>query len=117
MCVASQCGGDDGLGCDALTDANKKALCNTLFACVRRTSCAVDSAAVCWCGSDVDPNTCASTPGAAHGPCMAEEVAAAETTVLADISARYTNPAFASGAVHNRIACEKDLCATVCPPR
>jgi hypothetical protein len=113
-CVAANCA-DDGPGCSSLTGA-KAALCDTLFACVRRTNCGAVSNSVCWCGTASVP-VCSSTAGAANGPCLAEEVAAAESTDLALISARYTRPDFASGAVHNRIACEKDLCAAVCPPR
>jgi hypothetical protein len=114
-CVAANCAAE-GPGCSSLSDPTRRALCESLFACARRTNCGGQNNAACWCGT-VDLNTCTSVPGAADGPCVAEELAAAETTVLGAILERFADPAWASGAAHNRLLCEFELCPDVCPPR
>ena len=94
----------------------RRALCESLFACARRTNCGGQNNAACFCGT-VDLNTCLTVAGAANGPCLAEELAAAETTVIGAILERFADPAWASGAAHNRLLCEFELCSDVCPPR
>lgn len=105
-------GPGEGPGCVSLTGA-KRALCDTLLACVRRTGCAAVLSATCFCGT-ATPNLCATQAGVADGPCVAEEMAAAESMEPVVISARFLDPAFASGAVHNRLNCERELCLKAC---
>jgi hypothetical protein len=111
-CVAANCT-EDGPGCGSLATPAKQALCTTLSRCIRRTDCNTASNSICWCGTTSIPQ-CTSGGAPATGVCKDEEVAAAESTDPAQISQRFTNPTFASGAAHNRFACEKDFCATEC---
>jgi hypothetical protein len=115
-CVQANCSAE-GPGCGSLSaNPTRMALCDSLFACARRTNCGGMNNSYCWCG-DVDLNTCTSTAGAAAGPCLAEELAAAESTSPGTILERFTHPDYASGAAHNRLLCEFELCTDVCPPR
>jgi hypothetical protein len=114
-CALTNCAAD-GPGCDSLSDPTRRALCDSLFACARRTNCAGQNNAACWCGT-VDLTTCTTVAGAANGPCLAEELAAAESTDPGIIVTRFTDPAYASGAAHNRLLCEFELCPDLCPPR
>ena len=115
LCVLANCEAE-GPGCSSLTDATRRGLCESLFACARRTHCGGQYNPACWCGT-VDLRTCISVAGAAEGPCLAEELAAAESSDPATIVSRFTDPVYASGAAHNRLQCEFELCADVCPPR
>ena len=115
-CVAANCAAE-GPGCASLPPSSpRRAICDSLFQCARRTNCAAENAAWCWCGTTAIP-ICVTVPGAANGACLAEELAAAESTDPATIARRFSDGSFASGAVHNRLACEADLCANECRSR
>jgi hypothetical protein len=111
-CVAASCQ-EDGPGCTSIANPQKRQLCEALSRCMRRTQCATASSSVCWCGA-TPIATCSTTAGSAAGPCLAEELAAAESTDPATITERFMNPTFASGVAHLRSACEKESCLTEC---
>jgi hypothetical protein len=63
---------------------------------------------------DVGIPECASGPGLAQGACLAEELAAAESSNPRFVVERFNDPRYASGAAHLRNACQKDHCQSEC---
>jgi hypothetical protein len=114
-CVEANCTAD-GPGCDSLPSPIRRMLCQSLTQCMRRTRCGQMTNAFCWCGGTPIPQ-CATGMLPPSGPCRPEEEAAAESTEAAIISERFNDPAFASGAAHNRNTCEKEFCASECANR
>ena len=117
-CAREKCA-REAPGCQALKEPGKVALCEKLYACIKRTDCARKVAAHCWCGTTPIPEcTVKGRPG--DGACAAEEIAAAESTVSQEISRRYADNSYASGAANNLIICEQELCPAECghqPPQ
>ncbi len=99
-----------------MTDPARVPLCEALLACIDRTQCRQGASTTpCLCGT-TSLAQCSSEPGAANGACFAEELAAAEAADPAVISARFTNPTFASGAAHSYLGCRAEACAAECGP-
>lgn len=114
-CTATFCR-EEAPGCSSLADdPGRHALCVRLLACVRRTNCRAitGSKTACYCGA-VPTTTCLGVDSAA-GPCRAEVEAAAESTDPSVVAIRFNNPAYATGAVFNLLACEAESCGRVCP--
>jgi hypothetical protein len=96
--------------------ASKSALCKQILACMHANHCAKDHATDCLCGTNADPNVCfAGTYQAMTGACKELIAAGGESTSMAELALRFTDPVFALGAAYSVIeTCDQAFCATEC---
>ena len=102
--------------CDHLNSDVRKASCRKLYCCLRSTHCSENGdLSRCWCGSALNStggpsDDCRTMPGKASGPCLHEIEDAAESTLPADIRARFVDPEYAIGAAMNLASCRLNFC-------
>ena len=117
------------MGCELMTNAADKALCENLYACLVAPTHPGDptfpgyclgtggDALPCWCGSNglscPNGNT---APSKANGTCVDLVQAAAHLTTYdaPTISAQFVNPALPLGAAVNLAICRGTFCAPEC---
>lgn len=112
-------------GCDGLTDANDRKLCEDLIACARANQpvCLKEGnqgdIIPCWCGTNL--TTCVSAnsgPTKANGPCLAQIIAAARMTAdtydAPTIKAHFVDPTLPLGRAANLLSCEGNFCNQEC---
>jgi hypothetical protein len=94
----------------------KSMLCQEIVQCVQGSHCARVAVTDCLCGADADPNVCFNTPIAQlTGPCRDLIAAGSETTLIADIANRFTDPTYAVGAADAQIeTCDQFYCFDQC---
>ena len=98
-------------GCDSLA-GTKKDLCVSLLTCMRNhPACWANDPQVCLCGTS--GGACATSP---NGPCVAEAMAAAETTDLVETGKRFFKLDYPSGHATQLVACDTQFCLAECTP-
>lgn len=105
-------------GCDMLTDAADKALCERIYACFmsHKSQCVNQGDPLkCWCGSN--PTTCVtdnSPPTQANGLCRDLVFEGAKSTDAPTIKNRFVDPAFPLGRAVNLLSCRGTFCSEEC---
>ena len=108
-------------GCDDITDAGDRQLCEDAYACFVSpvTNClrpgGAGDALACWCGTN--PTTCVtsnSPPTQANGPCLAQVFAAAKSMDAPTINARFVDAAYPLGHAAILLQCRASFCAVEC---
>jgi len=108
--------------CEGLTgmigSQTKGEVCQEVVACVRESKCAAASgtynAVDCYCGTGADFDACATGAVPATGACKDVIAKGAETTVVADIGARFVDPEYSVGAAFQLLQCDSRICPDVC---
>ena len=117
-CTTDNCpvGTDDG--CDVISDAGDRKLCEDLYACFSdpRNSCVIQGDPVrCWCGTNM--TTCVTDnagPTQANGPCVKQVFAAAKSTDADAIFQRFMNVDFPLGRAVRVTSCRGSFCSGDC---
>ena len=105
-------------GCQSLTDAKDRRLCEDLYACFTDPAhdCTNQGDPLkCWCGTN--PTTCITDnkpPTQANGVCAELVFAAAKTTDAAMIKERFVDPQFPLGLATNLTVCRGGFCSKEC---
>jgi hypothetical protein len=97
----------------------KAALCHAVLDCMRMQHCAqnVDQGTQdCFCGIGADPVACFTTGTFASATGLCKDIMAAglETTTISELSARFSDPNYATGAAVSLTQCDESECNTQC---
>jgi hypothetical protein len=103
---------DATIGCQNVSGAGDRALCQTLFDCMRVTRCAVNDPMDCLCGTAAG----AACLTGANGACRDETVAATKAASFTEAGARFYDFAYPGGYATQRIACWRDNCGPLATP-
>jgi hypothetical protein len=116
-CTTENCvPGDDG--CDSISDANDRRLCEELYACFSdpRNNCVIQGDPLrCWCGTNM--TTCVtdnSGPTQANGPCVRQVFAAAKTSDADTIFRQFLNADLPLGRAARVTSCRGSFCSSDC---
>lgn len=119
-CEAAQCSMSQS-GCDSIGGAvagvRRSELCHRVVNCVHETGCASATGNVsdCLCGEGVALSACASRSLAdLTGECKAVMAAGLESTSLAEVATRFSDPVYPTGAAVQLIQCGQSLCSASC---
>jgi hypothetical protein len=102
-----------------MPNVSKTDLCYAVLACMRTQHCAqnVDQGTQdCFCGIGTDPVACFTTGtyASAQGACKEIMAAGLETTTISELSARFSDPNYATGAAVSITQCDASECNTQC---
>src|SRR5262245_10734380 len=105
----------DRVGCCRFADPNDVRLCLNVVTCIQANASSCDSGGdpiTCFCGTGGD--LCFAAMGAANGPCAAEVLAAAKSTVPMHVREQFVDGQSPLGGAVNLTICQEVFCSQEC---